>query len=450
MKNQKFDVEEQNNEEPYNKDYWYSQGNIWLKKNDLLKAYNCAIRGLKIDSNDVKTWNLVAKVYEQNGEYNSAISAFNKALSIKSNNKILWNNIGYVYYLNKDFGKAYDALIHALDIDPNYKRSMRILGQVLYKKGEYNEAIICFKKYLKLEEKKYEKNIIYHIAKIYLKAGNNEEAKNYFKQILDLDNTYKDVKKLSDSLSPTQSLKLNTKKIDSKLTEALQENVQEEIGNIRRSNEVLLAIFGIFFGFLIATINIESNYGPIILFFLTTLIGFGISILLEILIANLLLKSLRELYRTWDIGRTFYLLDELNVLFVLSSGILWLFKVNLSKYNLMFFFAIIIVELLLFSIRYRKTQVEDPFNKKYNLHFGTILNLSYEEINSFLERHSTITKEQIESIIDSKLSNLKDSNLNKNFAYRNVIKILYRINYLEKIFDPITKKIYFYLKKPLN
>lgn len=236
--------------------------------------------------------------------------------------------------------------------------------------------------------------------------------------------------------------------MNSHLTKALQTTVEEEVKNIRRSNEVLLGIFGLFFGFLIATININSYSGAIILFFMTTTVGFCVAILLEVLITNLLRKSIKELYRIWDIGRVFYLLDELNVIFVIASGMFWLFNVNFPFYHFILFLAIIFLETILFAIRYNTTQKENPFNKKNNLLFRWLLNELYNEINEMLQIESYIDNRRMVLLIESKIANL--TNINRNFVYKNTLKILGKINFLEKVVDPDTQKEIFYLKRNLK
>jgi hypothetical protein len=232
--------------------------------------------------------------------------------------------------------------------------------------------------------------------------------------------------------------------INSSLTKVLQETVEEEVQNIRKSNEVMLGIFSLFFGFLIATININNFSGAIILFFMMTTIGFSVSIMLEVLITNLLRKSIKELYRIWSIGRVFYLLDEMNVVFVIASGMLWLFNLNFQDYNSTLFGAIVLVEVVFFSIRYSTTQKENPFNKKNNLLFRWLLNEIYNEIIEMPLNESYLDNRRMVLLIESKIGNL--SNLNRNFVFKNILKILCKINFLEKIVDPVAQKELYYLK----
>jgi hypothetical protein len=163
------------------------------------------------------------------------------------------------------------------------------------------------------------------------------------------------------------------------------------------------------------------------------------------MIANLLLKSIQELYSTWGIARTAYFLDELNAFFVFISGIFWLFKVEFFEYNLLIFPGIIIIEAFFFYFRCKKTQLENPFNKNTHLHFRWVLNTVYEKIKNILTQREFITRETIINIIASEMQGL--DKLDRKSILNNILKILYRINFLEKVMDHGTKQVIYYKKE---
>ncbi len=441
---------------------YIQQARNFEDQSEFTRAVGLYERIVDLDPSNMGVQIHLSELYFKIKEYPKAIALFEKLLGHVDNQVPLLARLAYSYFKIGEFEKALEFINQAIELEPENYDSWHSQGTILQKIGMYDGALESYLHALSINSESYPS--LYNAAVVNAKIGNMQEAIDLLKKCVKLNPEDQRPKEILDAfLNTTEKSRSSEQKsqempshvektsykISSELTVRLQEEVENEIDNIRKSNEIFLAVFGLFFGFLIATVTLHNFQGTIVLFFMMTSIGLGISLILEIAIANLLLKSIQELYRTWDIARIFYFLDELNVLFVFVSGMLWLFSVEfLSTVNLILFGGIITVEAALFYIRYTKTRREDPFNKPFVLQFRWLLDAMYNGLKRELSNKDHISEKSLEQLLKDQMEGLEG--LDVNFIYKNIIKILYRINFLEKVLDPASKKEIFYLKNVIE
>lgn len=158
------------------------------------------------DISTAATYNNIARVYQDQGDYPNAREYYKKALTVFELNgehlsiATALNNIGLVY---KDMGDTLNALEHI-------ERAMKIreaelgrdatptattynnIGLIYQDMGKLNDALSFFEKAMKIREEKSGKNhlataIIYNnIGRVYRKLGQLSQAHNYYKQALSI------------------------------------------------------------------------------------------------------------------------------------------------------------------------------------------------------------------------------------------------------------------------
>ncbi len=100
------------------------------------------------DENDFFThYNIGLKCYEEDDEYETAITHFNKAIDIEPSHLPFY----YIALCYNELGDQHNALLYfdkAIEVNSNYRRCMNSRAFLLYEMGRYNEALIGINKAL--------------------------------------------------------------------------------------------------------------------------------------------------------------------------------------------------------------------------------------------------------------------------------------------------------------
>ncbi len=83
--------------------------------------------------------------YFEKGEYDRAISDYNKALEINPKYLPTWHCLGWVYYVKKDYAKSAKTSQKGLDVDTNSVPTRCNKAIALLHNGNYEEAIKEYK-----------------------------------------------------------------------------------------------------------------------------------------------------------------------------------------------------------------------------------------------------------------------------------------------------------------
>jgi ankyrin repeat protein/cytochrome c-type biogenesis protein CcmH/NrfG len=131
--------------------------------------------------------------YADKGDYDRAISDFDKALELDPNYAFAYSNRGYAYADKGDYDRAISDLDKALELDPRYAEAYLNRGLACYRKGSYDRAISDFDKALELNPK---------LALAYLNRGNAYRHKS------DYDRAISDYKKFIELAPPEDAQKV--------------------------------------------------------------------------------------------------------------------------------------------------------------------------------------------------------------------------------------------------
>jgi tetratricopeptide (TPR) repeat protein len=147
-------------------------------------------KALAIDPNYKEALNGKGDALVDQGNYEEAITYFDKALAIDPNYKLALNNKGYALGGQGNYEEAITYYDKALAIDPNYKTALNNKGYALGGQGNYEEAITYFDKALAIDPNYKEAltNKGYALGG----QGNYEEAITYFDKALAIDPNLKE------------------------------------------------------------------------------------------------------------------------------------------------------------------------------------------------------------------------------------------------------------------
>ncbi len=95
---------------------------------------------------------LLAISYQENNNFDQALSTYQKINELYPANKIAFYNTGYIYMVElMDFEQAKEAFHQAINIDHSYVEAVYNLGRIYEETGDYDLARIQYKQALELE-----------------------------------------------------------------------------------------------------------------------------------------------------------------------------------------------------------------------------------------------------------------------------------------------------------
>lgn len=137
-----------------------------------------------------RAYNNRGDYYSRIGEYDKAVSDFNKAMQLDNFYADAYYNLGTLYAKNGDFKQAIFNLNKAINVDPNDAEAYMNRGVCFYQAKELGQSISDFKKALVINKNYVDAYV--NLGKIYSEAGNTKEAMGLFKRALEIDPFYLD------------------------------------------------------------------------------------------------------------------------------------------------------------------------------------------------------------------------------------------------------------------
>ena len=148
---------------------------------------------------------LEAEFYGQLGEayfglkdFTNGKKSYNKALNIDRESSIIRNNFAYRLAMHKeDLDLAESLALQAADAAPSHAQFLDTYGWVLFQKGEYDRALVQFKRAFLLNDT--DKMTIEHLGDVHFKLGKVSEAIEYWNKAKELSSDNKSLdKKIAD------------------------------------------------------------------------------------------------------------------------------------------------------------------------------------------------------------------------------------------------------------
>lgn len=179
-------------------------GFIWGDETTNANAVNEEDRAaLQANPNDLDALTNMGNFFYSAGEYDSALSYYDKVLLIDPKNSSCTYNKSLVYYQKKDYTKSIEWSKKAVEIDPKNTDAIIVTGDNCYAMENFNEAITWYQKaYLQGAKGK---ELLYLMGYIYDKRNEQSEAIRFYKETLQQDSSYLDVYDRLTELEPTQA-----------------------------------------------------------------------------------------------------------------------------------------------------------------------------------------------------------------------------------------------------
>jgi tetratricopeptide (TPR) repeat protein len=137
--------------------------------------FSCAtIQRTRLKSRDAEVFNNRGFTHCEIGQYEEAISEFNKAIEINPRLAQAYNNRGVAYLYKAQYDQAISDLSKAIEIDPLLAQAYNNRGWAYIKKWQYDYAISDFNKTIEINprfvEAYYYRAIAYFLVEEYDKS----------------------------------------------------------------------------------------------------------------------------------------------------------------------------------------------------------------------------------------------------------------------------------------
>ncbi|OGC08091.1 hypothetical protein A2V82_05095 [candidate division KSB1 bacterium RBG_16_48_16] len=143
--------------------------------------YTKKINDSKIAFNDGNT------AYKK-GQYESAISFYQKAIDLNSNNPKAYYGEGLALTKLRRYEEAIGAFEKAVELSPSYDEAYAAMGSTYDDIGKLDEAIASYQKAVEINPTS--KTSIYNLGGVYKKAKDNRNAIKYFQLATQVDPEY--------------------------------------------------------------------------------------------------------------------------------------------------------------------------------------------------------------------------------------------------------------------
>ena len=112
-----------------NAELYYNRGVAWQKKGDFDQAVSDYNKAIEINPRYAMAYNNRGNTFQTNGQYDKAISDFTKAIEINPGFDGAYNNRGVAYYCKGEYDKAWEDVYKAqslgYQVHPGFLKALR-------------------------------------------------------------------------------------------------------------------------------------------------------------------------------------------------------------------------------------------------------------------------------------------------------------------------------------
>jgi len=162
---------------------YYQMAQILISNGDIINGKKYAKKAFLIDSDNVWYLMMLAGIYYQANNLDSAIIYYDKAVNYYPDRLDLKFNLGNLYSEKRDFNIA-DSIFEALDVEYGINESSTVsLIRNLMEENKYDEALVK----AEMLREKYPEEILYDglLAEIYRGSGKSQKAIEVYNKLIE-------------------------------------------------------------------------------------------------------------------------------------------------------------------------------------------------------------------------------------------------------------------------
>jgi tetratricopeptide (TPR) repeat protein len=130
--------------------YFY-RGKTYHSSKDYDQALSDYTEAIRINQNDIYTYNGRGNVYRNKKQYDLAFADYNRAIQIDPNYAMAYINRGNVYWDKKQYDLAFADYNHAIQIHPDYAIAYSNRGNAYNDKKQYDLAIADYSRAIQID-----------------------------------------------------------------------------------------------------------------------------------------------------------------------------------------------------------------------------------------------------------------------------------------------------------
>lgn len=161
-----------------NKDVLLLLGSLYLKSGDFNKALSVFEKLHSIDPNNIEILNNLGIIYRQLRQYEKSISVLLKARNAGDNSPTLLYNLGNTYKEMHSYDEAARCFQEVLEMDPTDVLAYNHLGTIEFLNANYDKALQAYKHGLQRDPN--HPFIHFNLARLYRMQGKNSDAEKEY------------------------------------------------------------------------------------------------------------------------------------------------------------------------------------------------------------------------------------------------------------------------------
>gem|GEM_PF-3264010 len=141
--------------------------------------------------------------FQNNGQYDSALMAYNAILGANPNQTEAIYNKGLIYYYQKQYDVSMGVLSQCLSADANHQQAMYVMGHNYYDQQQFTEALAWYQR--TYDSGLRDAFLCHALAWLYDNQGNTDRATPLYKEALSIDSTRTDIYTRLAELEPANA-----------------------------------------------------------------------------------------------------------------------------------------------------------------------------------------------------------------------------------------------------
>ncbi|KPK97248.1 MAG: hypothetical protein AMJ95_10125 [Omnitrophica WOR_2 bacterium SM23_72] len=167
---------------------YIQRGNAYFAKGDFERAISDYNKLLEIDSNPFDAYSNRGLAYQNKGDFDRAIFEYNKALEISQGDAAIYTNRGNVYLSKRDLNRAIFDYNKALEINPDFTEAYYNRGIAYQSKGDFDQAIFDYNRAIEINP--YHAKSYNNRGLVYQTKGNFNRAISDYTRAIEIDPEY--------------------------------------------------------------------------------------------------------------------------------------------------------------------------------------------------------------------------------------------------------------------
>jgi tetratricopeptide (TPR) repeat protein len=156
--------------------------NSYDDKGNYEQAITCYEKAIALKPDMHDAFNNMGIAYRKQNDYEQAIACYEKAIAIKPDKHEAFNNIGIAYHNKNDYEQAIACYEKAIAIKPDMHEAFYNMGLAYANKNDYEQAIACYEKAIAIKPDKHE--AFYNMGIAYRNKNDYEQAIACYEKVI--------------------------------------------------------------------------------------------------------------------------------------------------------------------------------------------------------------------------------------------------------------------------